>query len=219
MTVGFGRIIRRAALGEAPERVQSLGEAQNSVTGRLLRRSEAEALDRAGQIIAAAERRAISMVEQAERVSSERRLLLESQARATALADFAALAVKHARREELIDREQMDRSIAIATLLAERILGEVLSLDPSRIGALAREVLREVHGARRVVIATHPQDADRLRTFFGDFDAKEEVCRVVADTSLARGDLRVQTDLGVICAELGDRLEQLADRLREELKP
>lgn len=110
-----------------------------------------------------------------------------------------------------------DRVIALAVALAERLLGASLALDPSRIGDLARAVLDEARGARRAVIEVHPLDADELRRRLTGDDLDLQSIEVRSDPALARGELRLHTDLGTIDARLAPRFERLAAALRDAL--
>jgi flagellar biosynthesis/type III secretory pathway protein FliH len=118
-----------------------------------------------------------------------------------------------------------ERAVALAVAMAERLLGASLALDPARIVELARGVLDEAGGARRAVIDAHPLDADELRARLstasgnspGDGGLALQSVEVRADAALARGELRLHTDLGTIDARLAPRFERLAAAVRDAL--
>jgi flagellar biosynthesis/type III secretory pathway protein FliH len=110
-----------------------------------------------------------------------------------------------------------DRTIAMAVALAERLLGASLALDPALITDLARAVLDEARGARRAVIEAHPLDADELRRGLTGDGLDPRSIEVRCDEALARGELRLHTDLGTIDARLAPRFERLAAALRDAL--
>ncbi|MDP9036165.1 MAG: flagellar assembly protein FliH, partial [Myxococcota bacterium] len=110
------------------------------------------------------------------------------------------------------------RVVALAVVLAERLLGAALELDPARIAELARTVVAEARGARRVVFDAHPLDADALRKHLHEAALDLESLEVREDASLARGGLRLHTDVGTIDAKLTPRLERLAAALRDALQ-
>ncbi len=118
--------------------------------------------------------------------------------------------------------QEHERLVAVAVTLAERLLGTALALDPSRIAELARGVLDEARGARRAVVEAHPLDAVELRARLqrlhheGGLDLQS--IEVRSDAALARGDLRLQTDVGTIDARLAPRFERLAAALRDALR-
>ncbi len=184
--------------------------------GRLLKRIEMEAAGRARETLDGARRTAEALLEDGERRAAERRLAAEAEARAVALADFAAHSIALVRREMESDEEQGDRIVMMARLLAERLLGEELRLDARRIVPLLRQVMQEVRGARRAVVEAHPLDARALREHLCEADACGD-WEIRENGAFARGDIRVTTEHGVVDARLGSRLEQLAVCLREGL--
>jgi flagellar biosynthesis/type III secretory pathway protein FliH len=111
------------------------------------------------------------------------------------------------------DRAERDlaRAIDIATVLAERLVGEGLRIEPQRIAELAASALAETRGARHVRIDAHPDDVTPLREALA---AVGHAAEVNADGSLARGSLVVHTDVGTIDARLRPQLARLADALR-----
>lgn len=155
-----------------------------------------------------------------------RRILDEARAKVAHLADDAArearerevarvtaelLAVRAA--EEKRRAGELDRTIAVATALAERVIGEGLRIEPERIGVLATEALREARGARHVRIEASAEDVAPLRDALAVLGA--EVAEIVASEELGRGSLVVVTDLGRIDARLTPQLDRLAAALRE----
>ena len=180
--------------------------------------------------------------EEIEATLAAERVVLEARAAAEAIRDEArssaalaiAEAVRRAREEAsaelgakwiaLRERElaaigrDRDRVVVTAVALAERLLGAALDLDPSRIGDLARAVLDEARGARRAVIEAHPLDADELRQRLTGDGLDLQSIDVRSDAALARGELRLHTDLGTIDARLAPRFERLAAALRDALE-
>jgi flagellar biosynthesis/type III secretory pathway protein FliH len=188
-----------------------------------------------------ARRSRIAREEIEARLAAERTLLearaaaeaIRDEARASAL-DAIADAVHRAREEAsaeltakwiaLREREHAalgrdrDRVVVTAVALAERLLGASLALEPSRIGDMARAVLDEARGARRAVIEAHPLDADELRQRLTGDGLHLQSIDVRSDAALARGELRLHTDLGTIDARLAPRFERLAAALRDALE-
>jgi flagellar biosynthesis/type III secretory pathway protein FliH len=131
-------------------------------------------------------------------------------------AGFLALRVADEQRAE----RDLDRTIGLACVLAERLLGEALERDPARVLALARQALLEARGAHRAVIEASPLDAETLRSHVlsltsaeGSFDALD----IRVDPVLSRGSLRIHTNLGDLDAQLTPQLERLAKALRDAL--
>lgn len=153
--------------------------------------------------------------DEAERIREAARNEAALEAREDEVARLSAafLALRHA-DEQRAERD-LDRAVELATILAERLVGEGLKVEPSLIAGLAANALAETRGARNVRIDANPEDVAPLR------DALVAVghsATVSADPSLARGSLVVHTDLGTIDAQLRPQLDRLAKALREALR-
>jgi flagellar biosynthesis/type III secretory pathway protein FliH len=177
-----------------------------AVPGRRVPREVVAATDRARAVVAEAEREAASV-----------RLQAQLEGRSEGAAAVAALAVALAAREARADERGLDRSVELAVLLAERLLGEALGLRPERVVALARQALREARANHEMVIGAHPEDARILEAALDSLGCPPGTVRIEADTSRARGSLRLVTEAGVLDGALAPQLERLAARLREAL--
>jgi flagellar biosynthesis/type III secretory pathway protein FliH len=151
----------------------------------------------------------------AERIREAARADAARDAREEEVARLAAqfLALRHA-DEQRAERD-LDRAVELAKILAERLVGEGLKLEPERIAGLAANALAETRGARNVQIAANPEDVAPLREALA---AVGHGATVNADASLARGSLVVHTDLGTIDAQLRPQLDRLAKALREAMR-
>lgn len=126
-------------------------------------------------------------------------------------ASFLALRAEDERR---IERD-LDRVVELAVLLAERLLGEALRVEPSRIASLLASALEETRGARGVRIDASPEDVAALDEALL---VLEYAAKVEPDPALQRGSLVVHTDLGRVDARLEPQLARLSVALREALK-
>ena len=143
------------------------------------------------------------------------------EARRALEADFAAKWI--ALRDAELQRFERDvaQVVPVAVSLAERLLGASLGLDGAQIAPLARTVLGEARGARRAVLEANPVDALALTTHLTHLTTDGldlESVEVRADDSLARGELRLHTEMGTIDACLAPRFERLASALRDALR-
>jgi flagellar biosynthesis/type III secretory pathway protein FliH len=122
----------------------------------------------------------------------------------------------HLRREDdqRADRD-LDRAVGLAVILAERLLGSALQVDPKLVVQLARQSLAEARGSRRVVIRACPLDVDALQAHLVAVGFESHTVEVQADDDLTRGSLRLTTNLGTLDAQLRPQLERLAHALRE----
>jgi flagellar biosynthesis/type III secretory pathway protein FliH len=212
-----GRIVRAPAEA-APVRLSDAVK-DGLPFGRRVARAEVEATERAALVMEAATRRASDILADAERRAGELCAGAVDAGRAEGLAEVAALSMALREREARAAELALDRVVELSRLLAERLLGHALRADPAEIAALAAQALAEAGGARRVEIHANPEDLPLLKSATAAFDPAGRVHAVIADESLARGDLRLNTELGMIDARLGPELARLAERLREALTP
>jgi flagellar biosynthesis/type III secretory pathway protein FliH len=110
----------------------------------------------------------------------------------------------------------LDRAVQLAVVLAERLLGAALELEPSRVLHLAQQALAEARGAKVTAICAHPLDADALRMNLEAL-ASGAAFVIHADDTLPRGSLSIDTTLGILDAKLAPQLERLARALRPHL--
>jgi flagellar biosynthesis/type III secretory pathway protein FliH len=171
----------------------------------------------AARLLAKARVEAQTLVAAAERRAADLKLLAEAEARAEASAKLAAHALALATHEAKADERALERTVALARLLAERLLGASLAVAPEQVVALARQALAEARGARRLAIVAHPEDAQLLSQALPSLGVAVETVRVLPDGARQRGSLRIETDIGVLDADLAPQLDRLALRLRETL--
>lgn len=212
-----GRVIPRAEAERATPVRQVAAPEPPPARGRVVPKALVDASAEAARILAGARSEARELLEAAARRAADLRLLAEAEARAEASAKLAAHALLLASHEASADERALDRSVALARLLAERLLGASLSLAPEQVVALARQALSEARGARRLAIVAHPEDARLLADALPSLGVASELVRVSSDAARSRGSLRIETDIGVLDADLAPQLDRLALRLRESL--
>jgi flagellar biosynthesis/type III secretory pathway protein FliH len=208
----LGRVVLDAA--ELERTTQAHGRRRE--LGRVAPREVLEASDRARSLIARAEAEAVAIMERAEARAAQLGTELATRARAEAASAVAARELVLAARESAALDRQLDQVVDLARLLAERLLGEALALEPDRVVALAREALREARGARQLTIAAHPDDVPLLERALGAGELSPPLL-VIVDRERRRGSLRLETDIGTLDAELAPELDRLAEKLREAL--
>lgn len=184
---------------------------------------EAAARTEATRILAEARHEAEMIRKNAEARAQTHAAEMVREARHREAAQWSAAYLTLRSREALADERQLDRNIDLARLLAERLLGKALTMDPSLVGALAKQALSEARGAQAVRLDAHPDDCVLLTSQVDELANTMGLVRgsvsIQASSEMDRGELRVHTDLGTLHARIDTQLQYLADALREALRP
>jgi flagellar biosynthesis/type III secretory pathway protein FliH len=178
---------------------------------------EVRARDVAAEIVAAARVEAEALVAEAKLAAATAVETAVSEAREQGEAKAAALYLRIKTEDERRAERDLDHTVSLAVLLAERLVGRALELEPRHVVALARQALAEARGARKATIDASPFDAEVLLGHLGDVGFEGAVV-VRTDPAMTRGSLRISTNLGALDARLQPQLERLAAALREALE-
>ena len=220
MKLGFGRVVSAPeadARTTEPRGAPALRSGASRLPrGRVATAEVVNAAETARALIERAERSAADIVHRAEREAADLRLRALSEARAEAAARIAAHALALSFREDQALERNLDRVVEVARVLAERLLGEALALEPQRVVAIARRAVEEARGARRITVIAHPDDAVLIERALHSLNAGA-AASVLAEPARPRGSLRLDTDLGVLDADLAPQLDRLLPKLRESL--
>lgn len=202
------RVVPARAASSA-EAVALAGRAPQSV--RRVPRDEVEARARAEALVRHAEDLAQSILERAHEDAARAADAARAQAVGELIADLARARDAEHRRAEA----SVDALVTLATVLAERLVGEELTIRPERIEALAASALALARREGALRMAAHPADAAHLRAAFADLP--QLAVAIEDDSELARGSLLVESEDGVIDARLGAQLERLAAAVRDAI--
>ncbi|MBX3251207.1 MAG: hypothetical protein KF901_28780 [Myxococcales bacterium] len=163
-----------------------------------------EARGQAEALLEAARAEAAALVEAAHADAASRRNQAWEAGEQAARAEAAAL-VARARALHDHARAQAEQDLVrLAVGVAERLLGAELSLDPSRIRDIVREVLSRAPRAVPLRVFVHPDDAARVASL-----SELAGATVIGDAGLALGDCIIETDLGQLDGRLSLRLAAL----------
>ena len=215
MTLPKGRIMKGPVTRAAPVAAISAG---STGAARLLKATEAEASMRASAKVAAAEEKARSILAAAEQRARTIGEEAREEGRRAGTAGLVSAWVRLRTEQEGRDERDLDRTTELARVMAERLVGESLDLDPAKIQAIARQVLASARQSRRVVLRAHPDDADALRRDLGSLGLERAAIEIHADMTRARGSLLLDTDLGTLDANLSIQLDRLARSLRDSFR-
>lgn len=215
--MGRGQVLTRQQAQSAQPLRRPAWPERGLPFGRVVPKTLVDTSAEAKRMLAKARAEAQTLVAAAQRRAADLKLLAEAEARAEASGKLAAHALSLATHEAKADERSLERTVALARLLAERLLGASLAVAPEQVVSLARQALSEARGARRLSIIAHPEDAKLLAQSLPSLGVAVETVRLVSDDSRTRGSLRIETDIGVLDADLAPQLDRLALRLRETL--
>jgi len=223
MTMGRGRIVRNGhpmesltlasaqTLPATPEAADRIGR------GHVVRRERVEVAQEAARELSAAREQAATLIRTAEQEAQRIRGEARTQGLEEGSARLAASWLAFQQREAQADQATLDRSVTIGRLLAERLIGESLRLDPDLVTGIAREAMLHLWRSRRVTIHANPDDVAALERHCATFGMPPERIVVVPDAERSRGCLRFKSDFGELDGELGPQLDRLAEAIRQEL--
>ncbi|MFO0664942.1 MAG: FliH/SctL family protein [Polyangiaceae bacterium] len=199
MSVRQGRILRGAEAKTAPRIVFP----EPPPTARLVPAAIFEAREEAARIVREAQAAA-------ERCRDD----IREEELAKLVASHIALGRGHIPAAKGSE-DGADTWVTLAKLLAERLLGQELALDASKIRALAAPVLDKARGSREGTLWAHPADAPSLRALLSELGLVAIVVR--ESEELVRGSLHLQTDVGEVDGRIETQLDRLGLALRDAL--
>jgi flagellar biosynthesis/type III secretory pathway protein FliH len=220
MTVERARVIK-GAQGAGPSHTSVTVAQDSAVAARLAvaTRIPAVVVDahaEAARIVGEARTKADAILAEATANASVMAEKVSREARESELARLAAEVIAVRAGAERRAERELDRTIELAVLLAERLVGEAIAVEPARVTAIAEGALRETRGARQLRIEACPGDVAALNDLLAALG--EGVASIEENSELSRGSLVVHTELGRVDARLTPQLSRLAEALREVLR-
>lgn len=216
MTLGKARIVKATEAASVPPSAV-LGEIEPVTVPRRVSRFELEARELAKARVTAAEAEAAGIVAAAREAAKHARAAAEAEAREHEVARFAAHYLALKLEEDTRLARETDRLAQLAVVLAERLVGGELSVNPAHIQHLAESAIAEARGAGALTLEAHPEDAEPLRRLVRELRSFAALT-VRESSELSRGSLLVHTELGTLDARLRPQLERLAAHLKALLR-
>lgn len=121
-----------------------------------------------------------------------------------------ALDVLRLQSDRLAEQARSD-ALEIGFLVARRILETEIQASPEALFALVRGALKRAGESRRVSVRLNPEDVQAVEAAVASRDLAVGAAsvEVVADASLERGDVVVETDFGTVDGRLKTRFDEL----------
>lgn len=187
-------------------------ERADVVDGRVV--SDLERLDRQ---LTDLRRRADELVDEARSEADAIRDQARQEGRQEGLQEcMEKLAAARAEYETVRERAEKDM-VQLAFHIAQRLLDQVIELDPRVVRNIVGEALTAARGRREIVVIVNPEDQKILEQSRDEFARQLDGIPVYfeADSELGRGDCFIETEAGRIDARLETQLEVLRDSLME----
>lgn len=125
-----------------------------------------------------------------------------------ATAQIGALLESFDRQTQQLDARIAEALAATARQLAAQVLRHELSVQPSLVAGVATEAVHEVMlSARQVSVFAHPDDLPLIAEGAAEALAQRGA-RLIADATLVRGDVVVDSDVGHVDARVQTRWAQ-----------
>lgn len=221
-----GRILKAAAVGATRPVGDATPTAVDPPRARVVKAAVQSATQEARAILHTATTEADRLLSEAKTqvaaitAAAKQQGLAEAQAQVNLCVEQLHKACQQA------EAAQGVRVIELAQLIAERLIAETVFEHQATLHALADCVMEEARGARTVTLYVHPASAEWLRGWVAtatraagataSTDVETKV-RVKADAALTLGDVRLETDIGTVHANLRARIERLGQTLRRDL--
>jgi type III secretion protein L len=175
-----------------------------------------EASLEAKQILTTAQEQAAQLLDDARREKETALATSTERGYAAGLDQWNdALADAWKKREDFITQHEAEL-VKLAVAIAKKIIGRSIELNPGTVLQTAKEALRGVRSQRRVTIKVHPSDEDALREQAGSLKmlgAEVGELVIVGNPSIEAGGCIVESDLGVIDAQIGTQLASIENAL------
>ncbi len=180
---------------------------------RIVRREILEATAKAVAIVKEAQRQAGLLDTEARARVAQIEHAVATEARAHEEARVLTLLLQLEEERASLAKQAEAGAVELAVLLAERLVGHALRLEPQLVASLATQTLAKARGCVGMTLVAHPDDEATLRALLTTYPS----VRLEVDANLSRGDLRLVTNLGVIDATIRPQLAQLARALHSDL--
>lgn len=219
----MGKVIKKGALGPGELEVQAdLVEAPVH-RAPIIERSTYEARSEAQQIIGRAGGEAEEIRQQAEHEADAIRQQARdegyAEGRAQGAAELAEVIAGIVRRQQQIEAQAVPQLKELALTIARKILGRELEFSPEAVVDIVKQALSEKARQRReIFLRVNPADMQAIR------EHKAELLEILSrakeigireDPDVQRHGVIIETDAGIIDAQLETQLEVFERVLRE----
>jgi flagellar assembly protein FliH len=98
----------------------------------------------------------------------------------------------------------------LATLAAEKLLGEQIACEPERVLAIVRTAMEEVVGATQVTLRLNPDDVELVQSQFSTASpGHAPAVQILPDPAVQRGGCWIESEQGKVDATVASRIARL----------
>jgi type III secretion protein L len=183
---------------------------------KVLKREVYEATRDARDVVAQAQEKAKQIIEEAERECDAIREQARQEGHASGLAEWNQILAQTTRRADELAKAWEENMLRLSVRVAEKIIGEQLTLKPETVVDIVREVLKGARPGRHLAIQVNEADAQVVRARFDrikECTSLNTDIEIVQSSSVPRGGCVIESELGIIDARLETQLKCLEDVL------
>ena len=215
MTIRRARIQRANAQSpaEGPPTIQRETDASRPARLKIRSQSAQQTERQAQQVLLDAQAQAHATVAAAEQRADSIRQQATTAGEQDGRARLAVELLAWNRACHSVESTQLSGATEVAGLLAERLLGAELELDPGAVIQLAKEVLKGARSARSITLYLHELDLPLLAGRKDELGIEDADLQLKEDRDLARGEVIVESELGLLDGRFSVQLERLLQHL------
>jgi flagellar assembly protein FliH len=117
--------------------------------------------------------------------------------------------------QEFCER-QIPALASLASLAAEKLLGETIASEPERVIAIVRQAMEQVVASTQITLRLNPQDVDLVQAEFpANPPGHGPTVRVMPDLAVERGGCWIDSEQGKVDATVAGRRARLEAALGE----
>ena len=203
----------KARIIKAPGEATAIERKRNPQRARLISKGEQQAEVQAQAIRQHAEQEAQRLRRDAETAAETIRQRCRQQAEADAARHLIEVQQRTGARAQQLLEELRESLTRLGVMIAEKLLGEQLSIAPERVARIVSQVLETAGPCRRAVLRVNPEDVVHLQPRMPQLREGSGIEKLVltADPSIASGGCVLESPLGEVDGRLETQLQTISE--------
>ena len=211
--MGPGGLLLKARIIKVPGEPTAIGHKRNPEHARLISKAEQQAEAQARAIRQHAQHEAQRLRDDAETEAAAIRQRCRQQTDADAARQLLEAQRRTEARAEQILEELRESLTRLGVMIAEKLLGEQLSIAPERVARIVSQLLETAGPCRRAVIRVNPEDIVHVEPRMSELREGSgiEQLALAADPSISRGGCVLESPLGEVDGRLETQLQTIGE--------